>query len=169
MANHALPQSPQEHLKSMNILYLALLGGQLMMFVMLYFAFETPEEAGNDVSVAGGFDIITIAMIFFFVSAAGMSFFLYNKRKQEGQNLKSSLMEKLTHYRSSFILRLALLEGANLTMLLIYFFVSKNMIFLILFGLGIALFLMARPTVDRIVQDYQLSGSEQRELSPSHF
>ena len=61
-------------------------------------------------------------------------------------------------------MRAALLEDPNLAMILLYFFVSSSMIFLVLLAIGLGLFLMIKPTADRISQDYQLSGSEQNEL-----
>lgn len=169
MANQGIPNSPQEFLKSLNILHLALLGGQVMIFVVLYFALDTSSESENSSMVVGGIDEIAIAFMTFFVLAVGASFFLFNKRKEEGKNLKGTLMDKLSHYRSSFVLRAALLEGANLSMLLIYFFVSKNIVLLILFAIGAALFLMIRPTASRIIEDYQLSHGEQSQLRPSLF
>ena len=81
--------------------------------------------------------------------------------------MKGTLEEKLEHYRASFITRAALLEGSNLVALLFYFFIERNYFYLVLFALGMGAFALIRPTVDRIIEDYQLSTSEQSELQDS--
>ena len=165
MANSPTPQNPKEHLQQMNILFFALLAGQLMIVAFMYFFVgKQPLDNGAEMSVASGIDPILIVGCLIFVAAVSASFFMYNKKKVEGAQLSGTLMEKLGHYRTSFVMRAALLEGPNLVMIMLYFFVSSNMIFMVLLAIGIALFLMIRPTADRIAEDYQLSGSEQNEL-----
>jgi len=169
MANQRPPQTPKEHLQQMNILHLALLGGQLMIFVMLYFFLDSPQASEKTTKVAGELGGVKGVFPIVYAIVVSTAFQLYNKRKKIGQKLQGSLMEKLAHYRVSFILRAAFIEGANLLVLLLYFFFAKTMLFLVMFASGIVIFLLIRPTANRIIEDYQLSGSEQRELSPSHF
>ncbi len=165
MANNPQPKNPKEHLQQLNILFIALITGQAMIAFIL-FNFVLPVD-GEDSMVMPSFDPIIIVGVMIFIFAVMASFFLYNKRKIEGGKLEGKLMEKLSHYRTSFIMRAALLEGANLVMIMFFFFVNRSMLFMIFFAIGFALFVAIRPSLDRIIQDYQLSGSEQNELRNS--
>jgi hypothetical protein len=168
MANQPTPQSPKEHLQQMNILYMALLGGQLIIVTLLYFLQEGPvNEDESAMLTSGGIDPIVLIGCMLFIASVSASFFMYNKKKVEGAQLSGTLMEKLDHYRVSFIMRAALLEGPNLTMIVLYFFVNQHIIFMAMLAIGLTLFSIIRPTVDRIAQDYDLSGSEQNELRNS--
>jgi len=167
MSSRSPSQTPAEEFRSINILYLAMLAGQVMIAGVLYFVGTGSETVDSNALVKGGIDSMVIIGISIFVAAVSASFVLFNKRKVEGSGLQGSLMDKLRHYRSSFVLRAALLEGPNLMMIVFYFFLKSNIVFLLLFAVGIVLFLMIRPTVDRITQDYQLSGMEQSELRNS--
>jgi len=169
MAKSADPKNPKEHIQQMNILYLGLIGGQIMMLVALWFGIGMnigAEDTGSSRAVGETDPIVFIFAAIFFASTS-MSFFLYNKKKVEGAALKGSLMEKLNHYRSSFILRAALLEGPNLMMLVAYFFIEPHILLLTLFAIGLMCFIFIQPTVRRISDDYQLSISEQSELRNS--
>lgn len=168
MTNAQLPKNPAEAMKQMNILYLAMLVGQVMIFVTLYFINQNEEKTFNLDMNAIKDPIFLIALVIA-GGAAMASIFIYTKRKEQGAKLSGTLMEKLGHYRQSLITRIALLEGSNLGMILFYFFIKTNVIFLFFFVLGLLLFLQARPTVDRIVQDYQLSDAEQNQLRTAHF
>lgn len=170
MTNQHVPTTPKKQLQEMNILYLGLISGQIMMAVILWFFVgkqgggESTTELGRTIGETNPI-IFMIALVF--VAAVSASFFLYNKRKEEGRKLEEALTDKLTHYRSSFILRMALLEGPNLMALVLYFFIESHVLLMALFIIGLALFLMISPTVKRISEDYQLSVSEQSELRNS--
>lgn len=156
------PMSIQEQVKQNEVLYFALLAGQLGIAIVLFLFIENPAAQSANGASGSNFEALIIAL--FCASAIGMSFFLYNKRKESGRQLKGSLEEKLVHYRQSFIMRAAMIEGVNLVALIFYFFVEKNYVYLLLFALGIGAFLLIRPTVDRMAEDYQLSANEQNEL-----
>ncbi len=155
----------QEQIKQLSLLYLALISGQFLMAILLFFLLEENVSQVSD-GTAGG-SLLPIIIAFFCLMSIGMSFFIYNQRKEIGRQLKGTLEEKLEHYRASFITRAALLEGSNLVALLFYFFIERNYFYLVLFALGMGAFALIRPTVDRIIEDYQLSTSEQSELQDS--
>jgi hypothetical protein len=157
--------STQDQIKQLDFLYLALIAGQLgMAILLLLFLEDNTVQTSNGVSGNG---FLPLLIAFSSVMSIGMSFFIYNKRKEIGRQLKGTLEEKLAHYRTSFFVRASMIEGANLAVLLIYFFIERNYFYLLLFAVGISSFLLIRPTVDRIVEDYQLSASEQSELRNS--
>lgn len=158
--------SHQEQIKQMEILYLGLITGQLLIFLLLFFFVGDAPAEQADGGVIGGSTMV-IAIAIFCLTSIGAGFMLYNKRKEEGRRLQGSVGDKLVHYRTGFLLCGALIEGANLVALIIHFFIEKNMIYLVLFAIGIGAFLLIRPTTDRIIEDYQLSATEQSELRNS--
>lgn len=162
-------QAPQDLLKQMDILYLSMLGGQLILPALLFFmaGLTVVEIEESAVSAFGGIDPILIFACLIFFASVSASFYIFNKRKVEGAHLTGSLAQKLEHYRISFVIRAALLEGPNLVMILLYFFAKESIILILLFGFGMILFALIRPTTERIVQDYGLSGVEQSELRAS--
>lgn len=158
----AKPLSIKEQINQNNILYLALFGGQMMLALVMVFINNTTATAESEaVSTIDSSYTMIAALIT--VGAIALSFFLYNKRKAEGARLAGDLEGKLAHYRASFVMRASLIEGANLVAILFYFS-EGNVFYLILFTIGIAAFLMVRPTVPKIIEDYQLSSTEQQEL-----
>jgi hypothetical protein len=158
--------SIRKQISQINILYLALLSGQLMIFLLL-FLFMGDNAAEQIAEEVSGSNSLTLIIPFFCVATIGGAFLLYNKRKEEARQLSGSIEDKLVHYRVSFLIRAAMIEGANLVALLFYFFIERNIVYLVLFALGIGAFVLIRPTVDRFAEDYQLSASEQSELRSS--
>lgn len=159
-----MPQilSVKEQIQQINILYIALFAGQMILALVIIFLMNQSSTVESETAstVDSSWTLIA-AMIS--VSAIGLAFFLYNKRKEEGTALSGGLASKLAHYRVSFTLRAALIESANMVAILFYF-MEGNIFYLILFAVGIAAFLLIRPSVPKIIEDYQLSASEQSEF-----
>ncbi len=154
--------SIQEQIKQLGLLYFALIAGQLVAAPLLFLLIEDNSSQSSDGAIGGNW--LPLAVSIFCLMSIGMSFFIYNQRKESGRQLNSALEEKLEHYRTSFITRAGLIEGSNLVALIFYFFIERNYIYLVLFVVGIASFILIRPSVDKIIEDYQLSTSEQSEL-----
>lgn len=157
--------SIQEQIKQLGLLYFALIAGQLGVAIFLFFLIEDNLSETSNGAVGGS--LLPIIITLFCLMSLGMSFYIYNQRKESGRQLKGLLDEKLAHYRQSFIIRASLIEGSNFIALIFYFFIERNYLYLVLFAIGIGAFLLIRPTVDRIVEDYQLSANEQNELRNS--
>jgi len=107
-------------------------------------------------------DIKQLLMILLVPGAIMISHYLYSNKIREGKKLKG-FEEKLTHYRASNILRWALLEGVNLINL-IFFFLSKNYFFLLMFGLGFLIFFFTRPSKNGFTEDYKLNYEEKQDF-----
>jgi hypothetical protein len=84
-------------------------------------------------------------------------------RKKQGQELEG-LHAKAGHYRVSNILRYAIVEAGNMLALVSYLMTGSSM-FITLFVLGMAVFVLYRPSSQRFKNDYLLDGSEQNELN----
>lgn len=141
-----------EIFKGTLIVYYALLLGQLLVSGMLVFmnsGNEFPPERNN---------LFLIVGISVLVGCIMASFTFYNNAKRKGAKV-DGLSNKIDHFRQSNIVRWALMEGANL-ILIVFFFLYKDNTFLALFGLGILAFLMAWPSVNSFAKDYDLTNSE---------
>ena len=154
--------SIQTQIKQLGLLYFVVIAGQFAVFLILFLFAEDNTSKTYDGAV--GDNTLPLIIALFCMTSIGMSFFMYNKRKESGRQLQVPLVEKFTHYRLSFITQAAMIEGPNLTMLIFYFFIERNYFYLLLFAIGMSAFLLIRPTADRLVEDYQLSANEQSEL-----
>ncbi|MEM1319066.1 MAG: hypothetical protein AAGG75_02355 [Bacteroidota bacterium] len=142
--------------KSLQVLFLALLGGQLTMCIA--FCIITGLRAGF--STEGIFwalgAIISISTIIIGV-------LLYNQRITKGVML-TGLSDKLAHYRGTVITRLALVEGGNIVLMVFMFLDNGSTIYLIFFAFGVGVFIYFRPTAEAFIQDYKLKAKEEEEL-----
>jgi hypothetical protein len=155
--------SPKQLFQSIQVLYYSLLAGQLIIaavFVVLNNSDDgggmfAPIEFGESqmyILIAGGL----------LIGCQVLARYIYYMRKNGISDLKD-LKEKVGHYRSSVIARSGLMEGANL-IALIFFFLEGNTLFLLIFAIGLAGFLLFRPSLHEFETDYPVSTEEQRAL-----
>lgn len=136
--------SIKDHLKNLNVLYLALIAGQVLICgIFLFLTIQGKEEATSHYIFIG--PLLSIATI----TAA---FMLYNTHKKQAKKIKDE-DEKLLHHRSTNIIRWALLEGGNLINVIL-FFLEGNYIYLLFFAMGLLAFLMLRPTEKAFKEEY---------------
>lgn len=141
--------------KSLNILFLAFLAGQVIMSAI--FSYLVLQEKQNTSDALFG-----MFVPFVIVAAVGLSYFIYNKRKVEGADLDDG-EEKINHYFQTSILRMALLEGPIL-MILTFMFLDGDLNYLIYVGIGIVAFIYFRPGQPQFISDYEVSMEEQNEI-----
>lgn len=144
----------KEHFKQINILWLALLMGQLVFFAVVFFFINSTEGES--------LDILRTIVPMLLLGALGGVYFISKKRSTDGAALET-LQEKAEHYRATIVIRSALLEGANL-MAIVGMLSDSPQPYLPYFAVGIAAFLYFRPSVDRFIQDYQLKAQEAEAL-----
>lgn len=144
-----------QHLSSnfqqLNVIYLALIAGQLSFAGVAYFLAMDSETASE-------LGIMSYLVPAISISTIGASYFIYNMLIQKGQTLEDAV-EKLGHYRMSNIVRWALIEGGNLFAIVI-FLISGQTYLLAFFALGLGIFLLYRPSKNGFINDYQLNGEE---------
>ncbi len=144
--------------KQVNILFGALLFGQLSIVVVLLFVKSTSEGAIL-------LDNTTIGMFSMIVLSFGLIVFLISKvlyQKLVGQ-VKGDLPFKLQRFRSALVIRYALIEGVTI-LSVILFFISGEVICLVVAIASLIHFASLRPTRQRAINDLDLTGAEQREL-----
>ena len=146
--------NPANDFKGINILYYALVAGQILIaLVMSYLMIDSEKTFSWEMS--NPFHLIAPILM---LSCISIGSFLFTKKMEEGKNL-NGLNEKLEHYRASIILRSTLLEGANL-ICIIFFFLEQNYFFLMLFFIGFGAFLLVRPSADFFKEKYKLNEEE---------
>lgn len=148
-------QNIKELFKTLNIVYLAMIAGQIL-FCVVVFVVGNEEGASKDMSI---FQTIVPAVS---IGTLGVSFLLYNQRRQAGKAIKG-LREKADHYRVSNIIRFALVEGGNLVAV-VAVLLTGSTFFLLFFVLGLAVFAIYRPSSQGFIKDYELSMNEQNNL-----
>jgi len=95
------------------------------------------------------------------IGCFAMSFIIYNNRQKEISNI-TGLRKKLDHYRSTFVVRAALLEGMSLVALM-FMFLEANYAYLFFAVIGIGLLYTLQPKLETFLAEYNLSVSEKLE------
>lgn len=144
--------------KQINVLYLALLAGQVMFAVTVLYVGGIPKSLGK-LSFDDPMLLFGVAVMFFSLIAA---YGINEKRKTDGAQL-SDFQEKLDHYRSVVIVRCALTEGANL-MALVFAMLTNQGFFFVLFAVGLLAFLYFRPSIPEFSRSYNLRPEEEKDL-----
>ncbi|MBR9923118.1 MAG: hypothetical protein GYB31_20000 [Bacteroidetes bacterium] len=135
-------------LKQLQILFLASAAGMILMFLVIFYFLQPAEGWMYDFGdVLLGLGVIAVVGGWFLGKE------LYKRRLPQAVSLSQE--EKMDHYRSNVILRLALQEMPVL-LALVLFFVLENAAFLIVFIAGVVLFLQSRPSLDEFQRDYMM-------------
>ncbi|MFK7773648.1 MAG: hypothetical protein AB8F94_15970 [Saprospiraceae bacterium] len=146
--------STANEFKGNYIIYYALVAGQVLIALVISFLMM-----GNEITfgwdMSNPFHLIAPILM---LSSISMSSFLFTKKMEEAKNIKG-LFSKLAHYRSAIILRSAVIEGVNLACI-IFYFLEQNYFFLLLFFIGLGVFLLVRPSEEFFREKYRLTEEE---------
>lgn len=144
--------------KQTNMLYGALLFGQLTIVIVLLFVKSTTEGGILlDNMTTGFFSMVAIG---FAAVAMLMGKTFYQKLLNQ---VKGDLSAKLQRFRSALVIQYALVEGATI-LGIILFFISNEVICLIVSIASLIYFTTLRPTRQKAINDLNLTGVEQGEL-----
>lgn len=127
--------------QQLRLIFLALLGGQLLFCGVVYFLLQ-------EASPAPGFDNFQFFIPAFLLVCTGLAFWINNRRLEQGRELKDPVA-RAENYRSTVILRLALIEGANL-FAIIAALISENSSLLLNFAVGLLVFIWFRPREEEL-------------------
>lgn len=144
--------------RSIQIIFAALLLGQLIFAGVVYFLIQSgefPPQAENGKLFA---NLILVVLAASVGAAWLLNQFLGSRAIQEGD-----LRLKLGRYQQRVLLRLALIEGGNL-MGIILTLLTGNVQNLAYMVLGLAMFLLFRPNIGELARDYGLSTQEEEEV-----
>ena len=128
----------------LNIIFLSMLAGQVLLLGIIHFVVGVSPDQDDSM-------IIIIPVIL--ASAMVGAYMIYQNRKGQAAELET-LEEKVAHYRSSAMLRLALMEGAVLLSIIAYF-LEGNTMYLSYIAVGIMTFGYYRPSEAEFEKDYE--------------
>lgn len=144
--------------KTLNIIFIALLSGQTIYFVVGIFMIRS----GNIDGFGGMNTIFMFITPVVVLSSIIASKFIYSKQVSEFDK-SLSLENKLVSYRTANIIKLALLEGANIFNISIMI-ITASYFFAALFIIITALFFFNRPTKEKFIMDYEISVDDALKL-----
>ena len=157
MYNQNQPVSPQNFVKTIIIIHLALFMGQALFAAVALFLSKNAAlnlKPGNDPL----FYISPIMVIF----GIGMGSFLFKQQMAKVAE-QPSLTGKLQDYQKALIIRYALIEGPSLFSI-VCVLLTGNIYYLIIAGINILYFITIRPTKFQIHDDLNLAYEEQGEM-----
>lgn len=151
--NKSINPSPGGFHKSISIIHLALLSGQIIFALIAY---------AQAVKVFFGIRNMDDELIYIVPLVAVIGFVASNRIFRQRMNAlqhKKSLGEKMIGYQTALLFRYALLEVPTL-LAIVAFWLNSNLFYLAIAGLLLLYFLMLRPTRDQFEQDLDLSFNE---------
>ncbi|HTE01211.1 MAG TPA: hypothetical protein VK668_18120 [Mucilaginibacter sp.] len=152
--------SPQSLIKTISIIHLGLLAGQVMLGAVAFFLYK---QTGFDIKTYN--DPLLYLVPIVAITCAIVGNLLYKQLIAKLTD-KNSLREKLTGHQTASITRFALLEGPSLFGIVAY--MSKgNLFFLLISGIIMLYFLSLRPTTEKVASDLNLSYEDKMELDSS--
>ncbi|MDB5158274.1 MAG: hypothetical protein JWR50_2981 [Mucilaginibacter sp.] len=156
MNNTDAQKTTQPFIKTISIIHLALIIGQVLFAVV---AFAKMDSTNINFDKNDVFLFVAPIMAIGGFIASNIVF----KQQLVRAKDKMVLKDKLVAYQSALITRFALLEGASLFNIVV-FLKTGNLLYLIISGLIIFYFIIIRPTKDKVVEDLELSYQESIEL-----
>jgi hypothetical protein len=144
--------------RSAFLLYVALLLGQILFCFVILFLITQPDRA--PLSEDSAYPYLGLTIVFL---AAGTAWFLNKLRLDSLPKLQANFGGKIMHYRTSVILRSAVLESGNLFCLVLAL-LEGSLTPVLHFCLGLGVFLYFRPSIEEMAQHYQLTAAEEESL-----
>ncbi|GAB2703413.1 hypothetical protein GCM10027037_31520 [Mucilaginibacter koreensis] len=151
-----LIQTPKAILKTITIIHLALLAGQVLFGIVFFFL----RSSGTDPQA--NLDIFKYLVPAIAVVMVALSQFIFPKLIAKAIPLPA-LQEKMAAYQSALIVCYALLEVPSLFSLVAYF-LTGNILYILVAALLVARFVTIRPTAEKAEEDLKLTYEEKLEL-----
>lgn len=146
----------KEYFKSLFLIWVALIIGQVMFGAVVFYLHKTGAYTGDE-SLNQTFLMIVPAFVV--AGIAGSILFLKMKLKQLKQ--LDNFESKLEQYRAATIISYALLEGPSL-LGIVAFLISGNIVFFALSIMIILMFLISKPSKYKLSLDLELSEEEKK-------
>jgi len=144
--------------KSTVLLYIALLLGQIIFCFVIVFLLTQPDKVVNWSEEM--YPYVGLAI----VGASGATAWYLNKLRLESlPKLEANMQGKVLHYRTSVILRCAVVEWGNLFCLVVAL-LTQSMMPILYFCLGLGVFLYFRPSLGEFSSLYNITSAEYQEL-----
>ncbi len=133
-------------LKQTNIIYLALLAGQVLLAVVIYLLLIDPEKGVQDGRLYQW--LVPLVIVGVVVAARAFDNWYLNQAKpSQDQQYKER------HYVGRVIMRLAIVEGGNLLALMVAI-ITNNPLYILFCGMGLGVFYFFRPKASEFEEQY---------------
>jgi hypothetical protein len=149
--------TPEGFLRSISIIHLALLAGQVIFGIVAYAQSTRVYFGVNNMDDMFIFIVPVVAIGGF------MAGYLIFKQQLVIIRGKRTLGEKVISYQTALIMRYALLEGPSLLAIVAYL-LNGNLFYLAVAGLLMLYFLFLRPTMEKVENDLDLNFNEKLEF-----
>ena len=143
--------------KQLQFLFYALLAGQVLIGSILWFQIKG-NEAGLQEDTAM-FGLLIPAIVLGGVVAS----FLLKRYSMNGKSALTGVGEKWVHYMKIWTIRAVLQEGANMAAIVLALMTGQIRLML-WFAIGVAAFILLRPSLFAFGNDYDVAESDLEEL-----
>ena len=152
--NDSVLNNPSKMLQNLNVIFLALISGQIIYFVIGIALLQAEQS----------WEMSKMSTIFMYIVPLINVIIILLARFIYGKNLTNlskdvSIEIKLQSYLTNNIIKLALLESANLINVTVMI-VTKNYFFAGFFVIIIVLYFLNRPIKEKFVTEYELSPDD---------
>jgi F0F1-type ATP synthase membrane subunit c/vacuolar-type H+-ATPase subunit K len=155
--DNKLMVTPNIYFRTINILFLALVAGQVVFALVLFFLNQTQEKVAFIITPEIHQTLIWVALALA-VAGIAIGWLVFNAKLKSLQSM-SNLTEKLKGYQSAMIVRFAFMEGPSLVAL-VFFYITGDYIFPGVSAFIIIAFLFNRPSKSQIIRHLQLHDDE---------
>lgn len=138
--------------KQIQILHGALMAGAMLMSIVIGGLLYSEGASADYAGLGSGFLLIAAVIMVLEISVSNV---IWNNR-QSNIPVTNVATEKWAHYRSSSILRWALLEG-GIILSVVLTYMEKNLAGFIITAIGLAFLYLARPSRDYVSEKYGLN------------
>jgi hypothetical protein len=154
------PQTTREYFRTLRIIFYALIAGQITFGLVIFFYHRMMQA---DAGLQELRNIFFFIVPVFFIGGYFGGKFIFNLRMKTARS-RANLTEKMDDYRSSLIVRYALLEGSSLFSI-VAFLMTGEIIFLVIAAFIITLFFTMIPTPARAITDLELDLNDESRLN----
>ena len=149
MNNQNLPQTPKTFVRTITIIHLAMLLGQVLFVVVAYSITKS-----TTIDIKNTKDPFLFVVPIMAIGCFIASVFVFKSQINVAAN-KPTLKGKLMAYQTALIIQVALLQGASLFGIVVYE-ITRNFFYLLISILIILYFIIIRPTKDKITENLNL-------------
>ena len=147
--------TPREYFKTMFVIWLALIGGQVFFGIITFYLNNNGSYDPQEKNLKDIFTYLVPVFAFYGVIAGSIIF----KKRLSLSKSKTSLLQKLNDYRAALIIRYALLEGATFFSLVSYLMTGDQLFLYISISI-IAIFIIIKPSIQNVINDLELNPGE---------
>ena len=152
--NNENPSISINYFATLNIIFFALLSGQTIYFFIGLFLMQS-DNTNTFAGMNTLFMFVTPVVV---LSSILASKFIYTKQVSAFDK-GLPVLDKMVSYRTATIIRLALLESANIFSISVML-ITSDYFFAALFVIIIILFFLNRPTKEKFIMDYEVSADD---------